>query len=108
MPCATIIPFPMRRGLSAAERALVARWAAMARTRGIARVYVSARRETDSAEVQDRILIVEAMAAGAAWVLHRPERRWVLTSGRSLTEAGSYAALGDALNAIRPVLAESA
>jgi hypothetical protein len=100
---AVIIPFPSRRSLSPEERALITEWTAASRPRGIAHVYLSARHDNDPPDVHDRILIVETAETGAAWVIHRPARRWILTSGQDLAELGSYAALGDALNAVRPV-----
>jgi hypothetical protein len=107
LPSAVIIPFPTRRDLSPEERALIIQWTAASRPRGIAHVYLSARREGDPPEVHDRILIVETPETGTAWVIHRPARRWILTSGQDLAEIGSYAALGDALNVVRPVVASA-
>lgn len=107
MPSAVVIPFPTRRTLSQHDRTLVARWTAAARPGGIAHVYLSARQEDDPPDVHDRILIVESPNAGAAWVIHRPDRRWIVTSGRDMEENGSYVALGDALNAIRPLLSRA-
>lgn len=107
MAPADIIAFPVRRTLSATDRALIARWTSAARPSGIAHVYVSARGEDDPPDVHDRILIVEQPGAGAAWVLHRPARRWILTSGQDLSVLGSYAALVEALNAVRPLLSQA-
>lgn len=107
MASAVIIPFPTRRSLSPADRALIVQWTAASRPQGIAHVYLSARQEGDPPDVHDRILIVETPETGAAWVIHRPERRWILTSGHNLAEIGSYAALGDALNAVRPLVASA-
>jgi len=104
LPSAIIIPFPTRRSLSSEERGLIVQWTAASRPQGIAHVYLSARQESDPPDVHDRILVVETPESGAAWVIHRPARRWILTSGQDLVEIGSYAALGDALNAIRPVV----
>jgi hypothetical protein len=101
---AVIIPFPTRRSLSSEERALIVQWTAATRPQGIAHVYLSARQESDPPDVHDRILIVETPETGAAWVIHRPARRWILTSGQDLAELGSYGALGDALNAVRAVV----
>lgn len=108
MASAVIILFPTRRSLSSDERGLIAQWTAASRPQGIAHVYLSARQESDPPDVHDRILVVETPESGAAWVIHRPARRWILTSGQDLAEIGSYAALGDALNAIRPVVSSAA
>ncbi len=108
MESAVIIPFPARRSLSSDERALIGQWTAAARPQGIAHVYLSARQESDPLDVHDRILIVETPETGVAWVIHRPAHRWILTSGQDLAELASYAALGDALNAVRPVVSSAA
>ncbi len=107
MPSAVIIPFPIRRTLSPEERALIVQWTAASRRQGIAHVYLSARQEGDPPDVHDRILIVETPELGAAWVIHRPGRRWILASGQDLVEIDSYTALGDALNAVRPAVASA-
>lgn len=87
---------------------MITQWTAASRPQGIAHVYLSARQDNDPPDVHDRILIVETAETGAAWVIHRPERRWVLTSGQDLAELGSYAALEDALNAVRSVASSAA
>lgn len=104
---AIVVPFPVQRGLSGEERALIDRWTRAARRRGITWVYVSARKPDDAPEVHDRILIVETPRVGASWVLVRPQRRWMLICGQTMQLRGEFAAIGDALEAIRPSLLQA-
>ncbi len=99
---ATIIPFPPRPCLSREERSTIARWTAAAGARGIAKVWVSARRPRDGAEVQDRILIVGDGRPATAWIVHRPARRWLVRRGNGAEVVGEFASIGDALEAVHP------
>ena len=92
---AVVIPFPTRPTLSAAERALVVHWKRT--TPGVTHVFINARRPSDPAQVQDRILIVGDETPVSGWIVHRPARKWVVRKGVGMEPVGESASLAEAL-----------
>jgi hypothetical protein len=99
-----ILRFPARLP-TPDEQALVAEW--LAHAGDIAAAYVSNRRGDDPAQYR-RIVIVAKPDEGPSHLVHAPSGRkeWIVFSLGRKSQIQSFPNLRDALNYIRPVLAD--
>jgi len=102
----TVRRFPARP-LTPKERACVAEWIAAAGD--VALTYVSSRQSDDPAH-RHRIVVLSNVGEKPSHFVHAPPNRdiWMVISPGRRTKIQRFRALRDALNSIRPVLADLA
>lgn len=95
----------LARLLAPDEHALLARWLAAAQD--VAEAYVSNRRDDDPV-LYRRIVIVTRPSEGPSHLVHAPagRKKWIVFSLGPKSQIQSYRTLREALNSIRPVLAD--